>query len=56
MSTIQYGFALAGNNAVGPFLAGRDGWVKASETETAVAAITAVGLGIGSFLGGFIVP
>jgi len=56
MSTIQYGFALAGNNAVGPYLAKKDGWMKVSETETSVAAITAIGLGVGSFLGGFMVP
>lgn len=54
MSTIQYGFALAGYNAVGPYLAEVNGW-KESETTTVVAAMTAVGLGIGSFLGGFVV-
>jgi len=35
-------------------LAAINGW-NASETETAVAAMTAVGLGIGSFFGGFLV-
>jgi len=55
MSTIQFGFALAGNNAVGPYLADRDSWVKKNGSETAVAAIIAVGLGIGSFIGGFMV-